>query len=496
MSSSQEALKQLDESPLSGFHFKTVITAGMGFLTDAYDLFIIGVVTSILKDTWHITSLETSLLSSVALLASVLGAVVFGRIADTMGRKFIYGYELLVLAIGAIASALAPNVIWLLIFRFILGVGIGGDYPVSSTLMSEYANRKDRGKLITFVFSTQALGLIIGPLLTYILLQSGIDKELTWRLILGAGAIPALATFWLRRQISETPRFALAKGDDAGVTRAVEMAEGKHSNAAEAGDKSENLVPEQTRQDQETSTQEKNESVQERKTSWRELFTVRHWLIWLLGAAGTWFLLDIAYYGTTVSTPIVIKLFSPKTSLTTNMLYTLLIFVVAALPGYILSAFTVDRIGRKPIQLVGFGMMAVSYGVLFIFPQLTAITIPFLLCYGLAYLFTEFGPNVTTFLYPAEIFPVTVRTTAHGIAAGLGKFGAFIGAFIFPLMLASANFKLPGAMGVAAIICLAGFLLTFVLPEPKQKSLETIEKEGEELDQKIEVRENQQGSPA
>ena len=161
MSSSQEALRQLDESPMSGFQLKTVVTAGMGFFTDAYDLFIIGVVSSILIETWHITSFETSALSSIALLASVLSTFLFGRIADTKGSKFIYGYELLVLAAGAIASALSPNVIWLLVFRFILGVGIGGDYPVSSTLMSEYANRKDRGKLITFVFSTQALGLII-----------------------------------------------------------------------------------------------------------------------------------------------------------------------------------------------------------------------------------------------------------------------------------------------------------------------------------------------
>lgn len=477
MSSSQEALRQLDESPISGFQLKTVVTAGMGFFTDAYDLFIIGVVSSILKETWHITSLQTSLLSSVALLASVLGAFVFGRIADTKGRKFIYGYELLVLAAGAIASALAPSVIWLLVFRFILGVGIGGDYPVSSTLMSEYANRKDRGKLITFVFSTQALGLIIGPLLTYILLVSNVPKDLVWRIILGAGAIPALATFWLRRQIAETPRFALAKGDTEGVSQAVNMAQGKQNGATQSDEKNDKPAPQQTASKEEGKKQ---------NTRWQELFTTRHWLIWLLGAAGTWFLLDIAYYGTTVSTPIVIKLFSPKATLPTTMLYTLLIFVVAALPGYILAAFTIDRLGRKPIQLLGFGMMALSYGALFIFPALTTITVPFLLLFGLAYLFTEWGPNVTTFLYPAEIFPVTVRTTAHGFAAGLGKFGAFIGAFIFPLMLNSPAFKLPGAMGVAAGICVLGFLLTFVLPEPKQKSLETIEQEGEQMDERHE----------
>ena len=475
MSSSEEALKQLDESPMSGFHFKTVIVAGMGFFTDAYDLFVIGVVSVILTQIWHIKSFEVSLLSSVSLLAAVLGAVVFGRIADTMGRKFIYGYELIVLAIGALASAFAPNIVWLLIFRFILGVGIGGDYPVSATLISEYANRKDRGKLITFVFSTQALGLIIGPLLTYILLISHVPADLVWRLILGAGAIPALATFWLRRQIAETPRFALAQGDDAGVKRAVDMAEGKKKDAKEAGDPSESLAPKQ---------QSKGEAKQ--KTQWQELFTTRHWLIWLIGAAGCWFLLDIAYYGTTVSTPLIIKLFSPKSTLPTNMLYTLLIFVVAALPGYILTAFTVDRIGRKPIQLIGFAMMAISFGLLFIFPAFTKITVTFLVLFGLSYLFTEFGPNITTFLYPAEIFPVTVRTTAHGISAGLGKFGAFIGAFLFPLLLTTPGFKLPGTMGVAAGICVLGFLLTFVLPEPKQKSLETIEKEGEELDKEHE----------
>ena len=475
MSSSQDALKRLDESPMSGFHFKTVITAGMGFFTDAYDLFIIGVVSTILTQVWKINPLQVSLLSSLALIASVFGAIIFGRIADTMGRKFIYGYELIVLAIGALASAFAPNIIWLLVFRFILGVGIGGDYPVSSTLISEYANRKDRGKLITFVFSTQALGLIIGPLLTYILLISHVPADLVWRIILGAGAIPALATFWLRRQISETPRFALAQGDDAGVQRAVDMASGKQTDAAKAGDKSESLKPKQ---------EAKN------KTRWQELFTTRHWLLWLIGATGTWFLLDIAYYGTTVSTPIVIKLFSPKVTLPVTMLYTLLIFVVAALPGYIIAAFTIDRIGRKPIQLLGFAMMAISYGSLFIFPALTKITVTFLLLYGLAYLFTEFGPNITTFLYPAEIFPVTVRTTAHGIAAGIGKLGAFIGAFIFPLMLASSAFKLPGAMGVAAGICVLGFLLTFLLPEPKQKSLETIEKEGEQMDEKSQQHES------
>jgi MFS transporter, PHS family, inorganic phosphate transporter len=158
------------------------------------------------------------------------------------------------------------------------------------------------------------------------------------------------------------------------------------------------------------------------------------------------------------------------------MFYTLLIFVVAALPGYILAALTIDRLGRRWIQCVGFAMMALAYGSLAVAPALTAITLPFLLVYGLSYFFTEFGPNVTTFVYPTEIFPVMVRTTAHGIAAAIGKVGAFIGAFAFPYLL--ATFHLSGAMAVAAVISVAGLLLTLLtLPEPNQLSLEDISDE-------------------
>src|SRR5438105_247310 len=158
------ALAALDESKFTGFHWKAMITSGMGFFTDAYDLFIIGVALSLLTPLWHLNSLEIGLLGSTSLIAAAIGALLFGRLADVIGRHAIYGLTLVVLAIGAIASAFSPNVFWLIAFRFILGLGIGGDYPLSATLMSEYANRRDRGKMVTMVFSMQALGLIFGPL--------------------------------------------------------------------------------------------------------------------------------------------------------------------------------------------------------------------------------------------------------------------------------------------------------------------------------------------
>src|SRR5579871_2004867 len=237
LAQAHSVLAALDDSKLSGFHLKAMLTSGMGFFTDAYDLFIIGVVLAILTPLWNLSKLDVSLIGSTSLIAAALGSVVFGRLADYVGRRSIYGYTLIVLALGAIASAFSPNVVWLLIFRFILGLGIGGDYPLSATLMSEYANRKDRGKLVTMVFSMQGVGLILGPLVAIILLVSGLNHDLAWRIMLALGAVPALATFYLRRQIAETPRFALAmQGDVEGATRTVSAVTGSQKQNAVASE--------------------------------------------------------------------------------------------------------------------------------------------------------------------------------------------------------------------------------------------------------------------
>src|ERR1700679_653478 len=189
----REMLAQLDEAPTSREHWKILFISGMGFFTDAYDLFVIGVVATLVTSEWHITSTQKSLLTSLALLTSAAGAIAFGRIADRLGRKKIYGYEVLVLAAGAIASAFSPGIWWLIGFRAVLGFGIGGDYPVSATIMSEYANKSHRGQMVSLVFAMQGAGLIVGPLLAIALLSTGMSHELVWRLLLGFGAIPALS---------------------------------------------------------------------------------------------------------------------------------------------------------------------------------------------------------------------------------------------------------------------------------------------------------------
>ncbi|HEX3564843.1 MAG TPA: MFS transporter, partial [Acidimicrobiales bacterium] len=168
------------------------------------------------------------------------------------------------------------------------------------------------------------------------------------------------------------------------------------------------------------------------------------------------------------------KLLNPHASLLHNTLVQLLIFVVFALPGYALAIRLMDRTGRKTIQGLGFAMMAVAFLLIGLVPGVTTTAAPFVLLYGMSYFFTEFGPNTTTFIYPAEIFPVEVRTTAHGISAAMGKMGAFAGAYLFPVMLAS-SLGIRGTEVIAGVVSVAGLILTLtLLPEPKGKSLEEL----------------------
>jgi PHS family inorganic phosphate transporter-like MFS transporter len=197
-------------------------------------------------------------------------------------------------------------------------------------------------------------------------------------------------------------------------------------------------------------------------------------MLWLIGTASCWALLDFAYYGNSISSPEILKLINPAGSLLDNTLLQLAIFVVFALPGYALAIALLDRAGRKSIQVLGFAMMAVAFLLIGLVPGVTTSVAPFVLLYGVSYFFTEFGPNTTTFVYPAEIFPVEVRTTGHGISAAAGKMGAFAGAYLFPDMLAS-SWGLRGAEVVAGVVSIVGLGLTMLLlPEPKGKSLEEL----------------------
>ncbi|MEJ0045866.1 MAG: MFS transporter [Rhodospirillales bacterium] len=241
----------------------------------------------------------------------------------------------------------------------------------------------------------------------------------------------ALAVFQMRRHLAETPRYQKAASAPANGGK-VSFVEG-----------------------------------------FRRLIARRDLRVRLIGASLTWFMMDFAYYGNTVSSPLVLHALSPSANLITQTQIQLAVFAVAAVPGYFVAAMMMDWMGRKPIQVLGFAMMAMSFLAMALIPGIETLIYPFLVIYGLSYFFTEFGPNATTFVYPAELFPVEGRTTGHGIASAAGKLGGFVGVFTFPLLMAWHGL-LSAELG-AAIASLVGLGVTLtMLPETKGRSLEEL----------------------
>ncbi len=414
----------VDDSMRQGRHARMILTAGLGFFTDAYDLFIIGTVTALLTPLWSLTTVQLMWLNSMSLLAAVVGSLTFGRLADRIGRRKMAIVESVVLMAAALGSALAPNFTILLAMRVVMGIAVGGDYSTSSIIASEFSHRERRGRMIASVFAMQGLGLVLGPLYATVLLVTGVPHDLAWRLMLGFGMLPALVVGYLRYTMPETPRFELRRQ------------EALRSPAAPS-----------------------------------RVLGQRQYVLRLVGTAGAWFLLDVAFYGNGVSSSLILKALRPGAPLLETVATAGAVFLVAALPGYFVAAAKIDHLGRRYIQVLGFLVMAAAYGSIALVPSIPKTPILFLVVYGVSYFFIEFGPNTTTFVYPAEIFPVDVRATANGISAAAGKTGAFLGAFLFPLILVQLH--LSGLMGILAVAAVLGALLTMlVLPEPKGQSLE------------------------
>jgi MFS family permease len=306
--------------------------------------------------------------------------------------------------------------------------------------MSEYAGKASRGMLVTLVFAMQAAGLILGPLFASAMLATKLSPNIIWRILVAFGAIPALAVYWQRRQLKETPRYLAASGKKEDETGKLTGGDDKKAGFGDG---------------------------------FRDLLQDRTLRMRLIGASAAWFLMDAAYYGNTVSSPLVLASLGGNHTLLQKTLTQLGIFAVFAAPGYAVAALTMDKLGRKTIQALGFGAMAVAFALLALIPNLDKMAVPFLIIYGISFFFTEFGPNATTFVYPSEIFPVKVRTTAHGIAAATGKIGGFAGVFLFPFLMDWK--KLLGAESAAAIVSVLGLVITLtMLPETKGKSLEEI----------------------
>nr|POF15668.1 inorganic phosphate transporter 1-11 [Quercus suber] len=469
----------------------------MGFFTDAYDLFCISAVAKLLGRLYYYdpsTGKPVKLpvnvnnaVSGVALVGTLCGQLVFSYLGDKLGRKKVYGITLILMVICALCSGLsfgasAKSVIrTLCFFRFWLGFVIGGDYPLSARIMSEYSNKNTRGAFIAAVFAMQGL---VSMVLSAIFLHAykapafNVDSVFStqpevnylWRIVLMLGALPAILTYYWRMKMLETGRYiAIIKGNakqaaaDMGKVLDIEL-QVEHDKLAQF-------------------------KAANNYTLFFGKFVRRHGKH-LIGTMTTWFLLDIAFYSQNLTQ----KDIFPAMKLTeaaglVNALTEVYktsgtMFVVALLgtfPGYWFIVFFIERLGRFIIQLIRFFMMSVFMFVLVIKYKYFKAHLPlFALLYGLMFFFVNFSLNSTTFVLPAELFPTRVRSTCHVMSTMASKARAMVGAFGVQIYtLSGETGKIRKVMMILAVSNMLGFCFTFLVPETMGRSLEEISGEGE-----------------
>ncbi|KAJ4974324.1 hypothetical protein NE237_007498 [Protea cynaroides] len=502
-----KVLKALDVAKTQFFHFTAIVIAGMGFFTDSYDLFCISLVTTLIgRIYYHIPGTTNSgslppdvnaAIIGVALCGMFAGHLFFGFIGDKMGRKRMYGVTLILMVVNPIASGLsfghtAKGVVGTLcFFRFWLGFGIGGDYPLSATIMSEYANKKTRGAFIAAVFTMQGFGILVGGIVAIIISASFNvaypvstyqynpvgwtvpQADYVWRIILMVGAIPAAFTYYWRMKMPETARYTALVARNA-KQAAIDMAMVLNVEMEAEPEKVESLAMEPSSS----------------YGLFSKEFLRRHGLH-LLGTTTTWFFIDIAFYSQSLFQKDIFNdvgwLPCSKTMNALEETYMIaraqtIIALCGTIPGYWFTVAFIDHIGRFVIQLMGFFMMTIFMLGLAIpynnYWNTSNNNAGFIVMYAFTFFFSNFGPNVTTFVVPAEIFPARLRSTCHGISAACGKAGAIIGAFRFlngsisPNTCNDQGINVQKTLYVLSATNFLGFLFTFLVPEAKGKSLE------------------------
>jgi MFS transporter, PHS family, inorganic phosphate transporter len=486
--------------------------AGVGFFLDAYDLFIINPTLTMLQyrlygDHGTIPTGIHGFVNAAANIGSVIGQFTFGYLADALGRSKVYGKELMLIIFATImclttpTGSLSPNnaLIYLGIFRIVLGVGVGGDYPMSASVTSDRSNLYKRGTMLAYIFANQGWGSFVGSLNTIIVLaiykhiisEGKISKtDGVWRIVVGLSLIPAFATLYQRLTMPESRRYTeakrMAENQSLDIDKEIDALKnvGLRTEGISASPSSHSDSDSEKKEGSTVATQEDPESPEAMATKRAQngeflayFSEWRHAKI-LIGTCGCWFFLDIAFYGINLNQNVVLseigfggktgsdwqKLFDIATG---NIIVTALGFV----PGYYFTVFFIEKLGRKWIQIQGFLLEALFLGVLAgKFHSLS--TAAFTVNFALLQFFFNFGANATTYIYPAEVFPTRFRAFAHGISAASGKAGAIISALAFNAL--SEDIGTPAVLWIFFGCCIAGAVLSLLLPEVKGRDADLV----------------------
>jgi MFS family permease len=449
---------------MTALHRKFWLLAALGVMLDGFDFFIIGVANPLIQQGYGLSAALKGLVSAAAIVGAIVGAGFLGPLADRIGRRRIFKYDLVLFVVFSAACIFAWDIWSLIAFRFVLGIAIGLDYPISASYLAEILPAKARGRWLVGAFSLQAAGILLGALVGVVVL--GLFPHVySWRIMLGFGIVPALVIIWLRRAVPESPRWLAQNGGEAEAVRIGEALCG-HPVAVTAVDR---------------------HREEERPEGWLAFFQPRlfqrRMIRRTIFTAVPWFLMDIATYGVGIFTPTLlasIAIAGPNPTFIANDIAStrgtaaLDVFLVV---GFVIAILYVERVGRVKLQLVGFAVMTASLCLLGVADGLPGggeshLALVFI-GFALFNTFMNAGPNATTYALPAEVFPSEIRAAGDGFAAACAKLGAALGVFLFPIL--TDDIGTSAVLFITAGACALGFVVTLIFRiEPRGRSLDEV----------------------
>lgn len=435
-------LERLEALPLGRFHYKLLLVTGLGWLFDSMDTGLIAFILPVLAKEWGLAPGQMGLIGSIGLIGMALGAVVSGTIADRIGRKKVFTITVLLYSIASAFCALSWNYQSLLVFRFLVGFGLGGELPVAATLVSEYAPSRVRGRFIVLLESFWGFGWIAAACIAYFFIPL-----YGWRMAFLIGALPALYVCLIRMHMPESVRYLLAHGR-VGEARKIVVSLERQLHVPVAPFVSE----------KETVPVVAKASFRE---LWKKPFASRTIMLWLV-----WFGINFSYYGIFMWLPSLV--FQQGFTVVKTFEY-VLIMTLAQLPGYYCAAWLVDKIGRKytlSAFLLFSGVASYFFG--------HASTAAALMMWGSVMSFFNLGAWGVLYTYTPEQYPTAIRALGSGWAAGFGRFGGMAAPMMVGALLAR-SFGFASVFYMFALVFAAVAVIVMSLGvESKQKDLESI----------------------
>ena len=438
-------LERLEALPVGRFHYKLLLVTGLGWLFDSMDTGLIAFILPVLAKEWGLAPGQMGLIGSIGLIGMALGAVISGTVADRIGRKKVFTITVLLYSIASAFCALSWNYQSLLVFRFLVGFGLGGELPVAATLVSEYAPSRVRGRFIVLLESFWGLGWIAAACIAYFFIP-----VYGWRMAFLIGALPALYVCLIRLHMPESVRYLLTRGrvDEA---RQIVLSLEKQLHVPSA-----------------LFTGETEPVPVVAKASFRELwkkpFMSRTIMLWLV-----WFGINFSYYGIFMWLPSLV--FQQGFTVVKTFEY-VLIMTLAQLPGYYCAAWLVDKIGRKytlSAFLLFSGVASYFFG--------HASTAATLMMWGSVMSFFNLGAWGVLYTYTPEQYPTAIRALGSGWAAGFGRFGGMAAPMMVGALLAR-SFGFASVFYMFALVFAAVAVIVLSLGvESKQKDLESLSDE-------------------